>query len=403
MRAMARAALIVDASLRSLGAVEYLAVRNGGRPQLAIAAVAGPELAAATALLDDIAATHRRIAHPRVPALVGRGTVAGRPCVLLDCDARSDLAYLASIAFEQRIPIGLAAATGFSLECLEMLHAIHDASGPCIGAFNAANVLVSPSGRFHFVGWGHPLDAAARARLLAALPPSFLAPEVGLGAAPLPGSDLTAATLFFHSFLNLGQLPAAAQRGMRGEGPPGLAAKVAGLIQNSHATRPEERSIPRFLSLYREILAELSITPDASALETLLASIAGAEQARRAHQLELADDGRWFRLGAASPVDLTRRGTQRRLLLALARLHVTHPARPVSWQDLFTEGWPEQRSTPESARSRVYVAISALRTQGLREVLHTSDAGYFLAPGLAVAFSSAAPAPAPAPVRPRRR
>ena len=39
---MARAALTVDTSLRNLGALEYLAVRNAGRAQLAIAAVAGP-------------------------------------------------------------------------------------------------------------------------------------------------------------------------------------------------------------------------------------------------------------------------------------------------------------------------------------------------------------------------
>jgi hypothetical protein len=107
--------------------------------------------------------------------------------------------------------------------------------------------------------------------------------------------------------------------------------------------------------------------------------------------LEVATDGRGFRIAGGDPVSLVRRGAERRLLLALTRQRLERPGIALGWEALFGEGWPGQRSAPESARSRVYVTVAALRKHGLRDALHTSDEGYFLDPALPVSFSTSLP------------
>jgi hypothetical protein len=396
---MTIAELTVDTPIRTLGAIEYLAARDAtGAACLAVAAVAGSDPGATGRLLDDIATAHGTIRHRRVPRLIGRAVIGGRPCVALDCDARLDLHELAQLAFETGIAIDLGAAAGFSIACLEMLDAVHEDTARCLGALSAGNVLVSPGGQFHILGWGHPMSAAARSQLLAAMPPSYQAPSVALGGPAGPTSDLAAATLFFHSFLYLGALPAPVLNALRGEdlaGFEGLSAGIAVLMESALVPRPGVRSIERFLATYRVVLGRLSIDPGEARFERLLAEVAAVALARRqpAGALEIAGDGRWFRIPGADRVDLTRRGTQRRLLLVLARHRVDHPGAALGWEALFAAGWPAQRSDPASARSRVYVAIAALRTQGLRDALQTSAEGYFLDPALPVALGAAVTAP----------
>jgi hypothetical protein len=321
-----------------------------------------------------------------VPRLIGDVTLEGRPCLAFESDARCDLHQLATSAAQRNLPIDVDAAAGFSIAVLETLDAVHRATGRCVGALSAGNVMVASDGRFQLLGFGHPVGSAERARLLGAMPPSFVAPEVALGATPLPGSDLLAALSFFHSFLGLGELPEAVRRGLQGEataGLDGLPAQLAELFALGHGPRPETRSIPRFVALYREILARLSIEPDGEAFERMLAAIA-AGAAGTNSTLEITGDGRMVRIGDGPPINLTRRGTQRRLLLALAHERVHHPGVAINWQVLFERGWPGEQSAPESARARVYVVIAALRSHGLRERLHTSDEGYFLDPEMQV-------------------
>jgi hypothetical protein len=208
-----------------------------------------------------------------------------------------------------------------------MLEVAHRVTSPesgrplCLGAFASANVLVDEAGRVSFLGWGHPHHPAVRARMLSGLRASFVAPETSFGAEPQPGSDLTAATLFFHSFLSLGELPEPVVAAMRGEATPGherLPALVVELMANSHAARPEDRSIPRFLDTFRRILDDLGLVPDREAFRRDLVELASSHSARaQAPRLLLGPEARWFQLEGGEIARLDRRGALRRVLTAL--------------------------------------------------------------------------------------
>ncbi len=394
---MARAPLVKLHLIRRLGAVEYVAARDdSGDARLAVAAAPGMEGAEVDALLERIEVAHREIVHPKVARFVDRTRIDGRPCVSLDSAAVSDLEALARAAFAAKLPIDIAGAAAFSIAFVEMLAAVHELTGAsaapwCLGAVSAANVLVAADGSYSIFGWGHPCDAARRARLLSELPQAFVAPEVSLGRAPVAGSDLAAAVAFFHSFLYLGELPQPILRALEGEGSPGLedlGDRVRALMQTSHGPNPEARSIPRFLELYREVLGALSIVPDERAFSTTLSRALDLVDRPRASgvAIEVSRDGGFFRFDGGSLVDLSRRASHRFLLAALARHRLEAPGVALSWQELFDIGWRGRRAQAEAARSSVYVAVASLRQAGLREVLKTEGTGYLLDPEIALTW-----------------
>lgn len=90
-------------------------------------------------------------------------------------------------------------------------------------------------------------------------------------------------------------------------------------------------------------------------------------------------DGTWFRTTQGETVHLGRRRAMRRIMHFLASAEAGNT---YAWDDLFEQGWPGERATPESARQRVYVALSSLRKLGLADVLLTEEDGYLLAPGV---------------------
>lgn len=96
--------------------------------------------------------------------------------------------------------------------------------------------------------------------------------------------------------------------------------------------------------------------------------------------LRVAREGISFVLRDGDRVDLSRRASLRRLLAALARAQIEHPAAVLSVDDLLSAGWPGQRVQPEAAATRVRVAIATLRKLGLQELLLTRDGGYLLDP-----------------------
>lgn len=97
-------------------------------------------------------------------------------------------------------------------------------------------------------------------------------------------------------------------------------------------------------------------------------------------RLEIADDGRWFRLAGEGDVDLTRRRALRGVLRGLADLRVRAPGEPMNLDDVLEAGWPGELMSPESGARRVYVTINRLRKLGLGELLLTTGDGYMLAP-----------------------
>jgi tetratricopeptide (TPR) repeat protein len=105
--------------------------------------------------------------------------------------------------------------------------------------------------------------------------------------------------------------------------------------------------------------------------------------------LQLASDGAWFACGDGAPVELGRRAALRRVLAALAAHHARAPGEGLGASALLAQGWPGERVLASAGETRVRVAISTLRSLGLRSMIVTRDDGYGLDARLAVTISPA--------------
>ena len=94
--------------------------------------------------------------------------------------------------------------------------------------------------------------------------------------------------------------------------------------------------------------------------------------------IEVAKDMRWFAVGDADPVDISRRGAIRRILRALVEKRLDAPDTPMDVHELLEAGWPDEATVGESGQQRTYMAISRLRGLGLSDVLETVDEGYLI-------------------------
>lgn len=101
--------------------------------------------------------------------------------------------------------------------------------------------------------------------------------------------------------------------------------------------------------------------------------------------LVVDDDGRVVEWAGAT-IDLSSLGAPRRLLLALVEAHRAGAA--LSIDALAARVWPGERLLPASARNRVHVALSTLRSAGLRAAVErtvtASTVGYRLNPAIRV-------------------
>jgi len=92
----------------------------------------------------------------------------------------------------------------------------------------------------------------------------------------------------------------------------------------------------------------------------------------------VATDGSWFKPPNGQRVELARNPVSRRLLLELVERRLESPGSPLSRDDLVGVGWPNEVLTRQVARSRLHMAMSALRKLGLRDVLKSPGTGWFL-------------------------
>jgi hypothetical protein len=90
----------------------------------------------------------------------------------------------------------------------------------------------------------------------------------------------------------------------------------------------------------------------------------------------LGRDGAWLEPPGGSRVDLAPR--LRRLLAALIDHHLARPGTAMSLDELVARGWPGEKMDPDSARNRVHVSLTTLRSLGLRDLLVRDESGYRL-------------------------
>lgn len=97
-----------------------------------------------------------------------------------------------------------------------------------------------------------------------------------------------------------------------------------------------------------------------------------------ADALEVGTAGQWFRVPGREPVSLVSRPTLARVLEALVLARLARPGSPLAWDELLAAGWPDEKVLPSAAQNRVRVALSTLRTLGLRSLLVTESGGHRL-------------------------
>lgn len=96
--------------------------------------------------------------------------------------------------------------------------------------------------------------------------------------------------------------------------------------------------------------------------------------------LLVARSGAFFRLGGEPAVVLGQRLPLARLLQVLGAARLEHPGLFVERERLMESAWPGEMLLPASRKNRLHVALSTLRTLGLRSVLQGNAHGYRLDP-----------------------
>jgi len=156
----------------------------------------------------------------------------------------------------------------------------------------------------------------------------------------------------------------------------------------SRARREAEARLPRANALHEHVrfarrLLERALKPTAPrAPEVDAPTIAAVETSPSA--LVIETEGRWFRAPRGSVVDLTRRKSARLLLLELVATRTAFPGTAASVSSLVAAGWPGEKMIERAGVARLYVALSALRNLGLRDLLLSRRDGYLLDPGVEV-------------------
>ena len=99
--------------------------------------------------------------------------------------------------------------------------------------------------------------------------------------------------------------------------------------------------------------------------------------------LQLSPDGAWF-CWRGRHVDLSARRVLTRLLETLVRARCERPGCSVKLEELLSAAWPNEQMQRKSAENRVRVALSTLRSLGLRELLISRPGGLMLDPAVDV-------------------
>lgn len=210
-------------------------------------------------------------------------------------------------------------------------------------------------------------------------------------------------------------------------GVEGVAASLLGAFDLTLVVRADDEHLARELDHLASQLGELEVHGDvgvarypedgATAAELLVAASAAVETLRagvpvtgtarpvapgspftplattavrpREGALVIAAGARTILLPSGDRVDLARHAALRRIVLALASRRRDGIATGLTTDELLACGWPGERVDPFAGSARVRVALSRLRTLGLRDLLVRADDGYVLAPHLAVEIEPA--------------
>ena len=169
---------------------------------------------------------------------------------------------------------------------------------------------------------------------------------------------------------------ALAQRRLEEVGDPALLAALAfhrASVALAQAARTRG-DVARASADARDVITRLEHTVSAS--DDARFALRILRRAMPADALEVAVDTGWFRVPGREVVSLASRPTLVRILHALVEARIARPGAALAWDELLAAGWPEEKVLPAAAQNRVRVALSTLRTLGLRTLLVTEDGGH---------------------------
>lgn len=362
--------------------------------------------AAASRCLDRLFAAHHALdGEPTIARARERGESAGRPFCSFSLDAIADGETLVQRLADTRTRAIHAESLTVAAILSAGLAAAHRTIDPltnaplCLGAIGWTNVLIAADGSLHWLGFGHNVCVFDEANRLHSGHPLFAAPEVATGATPTPASDVYAFFLLQQALLPFVDLPTATQRAFAGRADDAPSRAQAAILewvsQRVLGAPPQTRAT---IDDVRAVAADeraglgVALCPDAvnAKLAALLAPERDDVRAARAlpSRFSFADDASWFRDRDGTRVPIDRRPS-RRVLLALLHAQQTTPGRALSTDELLEAGWPGERPLREAGLNRIYVAISALRALGLRDLLQRDELGYRLDPAVAIAIEPA--------------
>lgn len=107
--------------------------------------------------------------------------------------------------------------------------------------------------------------------------------------------------------------------------------------------------------------------------------------------------GRWLVTPSGRHVDLGRRPTLRRLVMALVDGRIARPGQALPPSELIAAGWADDPADHDAAMNRLRVAICRLRQLGLESAIVTTSAGWMLDPNTPVIRERSAAGAAAAP------
>lgn len=386
--------------LRSRGAFHLVSAERESDGERCVVVVPGPGSDASLigAAFAEIARVHALLDDPRIPAVTARGEAEGAPFLELDCDAVIDASEGLRRLADGGRKVPYEAADGFIASLRGALQAAHAARDPrsgapvCLGRLSLSNVLFSPDGRHHLLGFGRNFPIEKESGALDGLVTIFQAPELWTGSPPSPMGDFAALLLFMRSLMPFVEMKEPLAHLFRGEiGPADL--PLIELFQwfDRHVLSqapPLRPTMAEAIAVSDQIRAALGVTPDPRGFAALVASVierqeraSGAEgDAPRAEPpvLEVDREITWF----VGPDGEKRRlgRAPRRILSALIEQHRAEPGAPLSLWTLLEAGWPGEQPVVEAGANRVYVTLARMRSQGLRAVIDRFDDGYRLSP-----------------------
>jgi tetratricopeptide (TPR) repeat protein len=155
----------------------------------------------------------------------------------------------------------------------------------------------------------------------------------------------------------------------------------ATLLERGDRSALRDRA-PALLTRLWSLLGQID-APDLDARARALSDL--QDRASGDATLLVSIDGSVARRGA-SVIDLRARKALPGVLRALAAARVERPGDHLDVAAIFEAGWPSEKALHHAAAARVYMAIRALRTLGLRDAISTSPRGYRIDPSIELSW-----------------